>query len=299
MLLLGRINMEVFRASQKATRRYDHLVKYLVKFIKRHAGTADPITSIVVAKNMGAGMHKDKYNIHGKRNIVISLGGFTAGDLWVEGEHEEFPSQARERPDGVETKGSLIPISGRVVKFDPRRWHQSTPWCGTKWSVIGYCNRGFNRLCEEDVRELQDYGFPLPPRDSTTLSRMRLQSEVDEYDYYETTDEEEIVAMGRSVCEDELVLLRSALDEEERLEGTMSSSDNQDELQAVIEANAGIMKRCTRLESVAQEEFQKDDVSDSMEWFRLCRMVEGDEQHGVEEVLRNLQSPYRLSIRCL
>ena len=47
------------------------------------------------------------------------------------------------------------------------------------------------------------------------------------------------------------MLLRIALDEEERLEGTVSSLDNQDELRAVIEANAGIMKRCTRLESVA------------------------------------------------
>ena len=45
---------------------------------------------------------------------------------------------------------------------------------------------------------------------------------------------------------------------------------------------------------MAAKEFQRDYVDDSMEWFRLCRMVEGDEQHGVEEVLRNLQSPLQV-----
>ena len=42
-----------FSGITKATRRYDHLVKYLVKFIKRHAGTADPITSIVGGQEYG------------------------------------------------------------------------------------------------------------------------------------------------------------------------------------------------------------------------------------------------------
>ena len=32
----------------------------------------------------------------------------------------------------------------------------------------------------------------------------------------------------------------------------------------------------------------------AMEWFRLCRMVEGDEQYGVEEVLRHLQAPLQV-----
>ena len=75
---------------------------------------------------------------------------------------------------------------------------------------------------------------------------------------------------------------------------SLASSEFEEETQAIVQANASAMMRCSRLESVAAREFQRDYVDDSMEWFRLCRMVEGDEQHGVEEVLRNLQSPLQV-----
>ena len=283
-----------FSGITRATQKYDDLVKYLVKFLKRHSGAGDPFTSVAVAKNLGSGIHKDRYNIHGKRNVVISLGSFENGGLWIQGEHDGLPLQAQRLPDGSEVMGSVVSTKNCVTKFDPRRWHKSMPWQGTKWSVIGYCNRGFNRLREDDVQELLSYGFPLPPRDCPTLAQLRCQPEADEFDYCETSDEEEIVTMAKMVNEDELVLLQNALDEEEKLEAKLSSSGSKEELQPVFEANVNIMMKCARLEAVSLEEFQKDEVNDSMEWFRLCRMVEGDEQHGVEEVLRNLQSPLQV-----
>ena len=226
--------------------------------------------------------------------MVISLGNFENGGLWIQGEHDGLPLQAQRLPDGSEVMGSVVSTKNCVTKFDPRRWHKSMPWQGTKWSVIGYCNRGFNRLREDDVQELLSYGFPLPPRDCPTLAQLRFQPEADEFDYCETSDEEEMVTMAKMVSEDELVLLQNALDEEEKLEAKLAGSGNKEELQPVVEANVNIMMKCARLEALASEEFQKDEVNDSMEWFRLCRMVEGDEQHGVEEVLRNLQSPLQV-----
>ena len=70
--------------------------------------------------------------------------------------------------------------------------------------------------------------------------------------------------------------------------------DIEEETQAVAQANVKAMMRCARLEAVAAEEFKRDDVDDAMEWFRLCRMVEGDEQYGAEEVLRHLQAPLQV-----
>ena len=33
---------------------------------------------------------------------------------------------------------------------------------------------------------------------------------------------------------------------------------------------------------------------DSLEWLQLCRLVEGGEQHGIEELLRSLDSPLQV-----
>eukprot|EP00439_Symbiodinium_sp_Y106_P004232 s10784_g1.t1 len=195
---------------------------------------------------------------------------------------------------GPDVEGSIVPTENRVVKFNPRKLHKSLPWSGTKWTVIAYVNRGFARLPESNVQELRDGGFLIPQREDVTLRQLRLQDEHDEFDYCNTSDEEELVLMGRAVTEDELVLLHSALDEEEKVEVRVDSSEFEEETQAIAQANAKAMMRCARLEAVAAEEFQGNEVSDVMEWFRLCRMVEGDEQHGIEEVLRNLQAPLQV-----
>ena len=283
-----------------ATREYSQLVTYLTAFVRNHSGTADPFTSLVVARNLETGLHRDRYNVSGRRNIVISCGTYEQGGLWVEGVHEGMNPEPMTLPDGKQIGGSVIPTKDYVVKFNPRRLHKSLPWEGTKWTIIAYVNRGFARLPGDSVQELRDSGFLVPQREEVNLHQLRLQDEYEEFDYCTTSDEEELALMGKAVAEDELVLLRSALDEEEKLEMTAVSSEFLEETNAVIQANVGAMMRCARLEAVAAEEFQRNDVDDAMEWFRLCRMVEGDEQHGAEEVLRNLQAPLQVvSTRCL
>ena len=223
-----------------------------------------------------------------------SCGPYEQGGLWVEGKQEGAMPHSLELPTGASIEGSILPTENSVVKFNPKRLHKSMPWTGTKWTIIAYVNRGFSRLPEDGVQQLRDCGFLVPNKEQFNLHQLRLQEECDEFDYCDTSDEEELTIMGQAVVEDELVLLNSALDEEEKLEKKSASSEFEEETQAIVQANASAMMRCSRLESVAAREFQRDYVDDSMEWFRLCRMVEGDEQHGVEEVLRNLQSPLQV-----
>eukprot|EP00439_Symbiodinium_sp_Y106_P083529 s1339_g23.t1 len=277
-----------------ATREYGELVRYLTAFVRKHSGVKDPFTSLVVARNLGTGLHRDSYNVRGRRNVVISCGPYEQGGLWVEGRCEGLASQLQILPDGNQIEGSVVPTKNQVVKFNPRQMHKSLPWEGTKWTVIAYVNRGFSRLPEEGVQELRDKGFLLPHREEATLHQLQVQDDFDEHDYCNTSDEEELVLMGKAVTEDELVLLSSALDEEEKLVTRAGQSEFEEESAAIAQANDKARARCSRLETVAEEEFQWDDVGDATEWFRLCRMVEGDEQHGVEEVLRNLRAPLQV-----
>ena len=277
----------------KATEHFEYLTKYLVGFLKHHAGAGDPFTSVVVARNLGTKLHKDKYNIHGRRNITISFGSFSGGGVWIEGEHGDHPRQEQQLPNGDVACGTVLPSKDAILKFDPRRWHSSMPWTGKKWTVIGYCNRGINRMEPRDVQRLESYGFPLPDVPTVTLSSIRTMDDVIEYDYCETEDEEEYYDI-ETVGEEKLMRLRMLLDEEERIESFWPRSENSEEKEAVNLVNVRAMKLCEHLEAKDLGHQDGADPTDAVEWFRLCRLVEGGEQHGVEDLLRHLEEPLQV-----
>ncbi|CAE7691977.1 unnamed protein product [Symbiodinium sp. CCMP2592] len=173
-----------FTGVTNATRDYPELVQYLTAFIRRHSGESDPFPSVVVARNLETGLHRDRYNVNGMRNIVDD---------------------------------SVVPTENQVVKLNPRRLHKSLPWKGTKWTIIAYVNRGFARLPEAKVQGLRDCGFLVPRCEEITLSQLRLQEEHVEFDYCETSDEEEHFVQSVA-AESSLVNLRKLLDEKEKIE---------------------------------------------------------------------------------
>ncbi|CAE7319100.1 GIP [Symbiodinium sp. CCMP2592] len=282
-----------FTGVTNATRDYPELVQYLTAFIRRHSGESDPFTSVVVARNLETGLHRDRYNVNGMRNIVIWCGAYEQGGLWVEGFHDGFESMSSTLPDGQKVDGSVVPTENQVVKFNPRRLHKSLPWKGTKWTIIAYVNRGFARLPEAKVQELRDCGFLAPRCEETTLSQLRLQEEHVEFDYCETSDEEEHFVQSVA-AESSLVNVRKLLDEEEKIESIGPGILDQEERDAIARVNVKAMHLCEALD--AAEANRCDDAGDldSLKWFRLCRLVESGEQHGVEELLRNLNAPLQV-----
>ncbi|CAE7296203.1 GIP, partial [Symbiodinium sp. KB8] len=290
---LGAYQHGSFVGITNATRRYSWLTKYLAEFLKVHAGTGDPFTSIVLAKNLGTRLHRDKYNIDGRRNIVVTFGSCNEGGLWVEGEHDEYPRLPQRLSDGVDVQGTVLPSKGNVVKFDPRRLHCSTSWTGIKWSVIGYCNRGVNRMDQQTLDELKSFGFPLPEIPRPSLLQLRNNNDQEEFDHCGSSDEEEHF-LSAQISEEELVRLRQVLDEEEIIESWMKRDLSQEEQEEISQANVLAMRRCERMEANAAEQLQQADNMDSLEWLQLCRLVEGGEQHGIEELLRSLDSPLQV-----
>ena len=290
---LGAYQHGSFVGITKATRRYSWLTKYLAEFLKVHAGTGDPFTSIVLAKNLCTSLRRDKYNIDGRRNIVVTFGSCDEGGIWVEGEHDEYPRLPQRLPNGAEVQGTVLPSKRNVVKFDPRRLPCSIPWTGTKWSVIGYCNRGVNRMDQQTLDELKSFGFPLPEIPRPSLLQLRNNNDQEEFDHCGSSDEEEHF-LNPPVSEEELVRLRQVLDEEEIIESWEKRDLSQEEQEEISQANVLAMRRCEMMEANAAEQLQQADGMDSLEWLQLCRLVEGGEQHGIEELLRNLDSPLQV-----
>ena len=114
-----------------------------------------------------------------------------------------------------------------------------------------------------------------------------------EFDYCETSDEEEHFTQG-AVTESELVNLRMLLDEEEKLEQLTPESQSKEELDAITRVNVKAMRLCEALEAAEANRRAEAGDLDSLRWFQLCRLVESGEQHGVEELLRNLEAPLQV-----
>ena len=132
-------------------------------------------------------------------------------------------------------------------------------------------------------------GFSFPKREKLNLRQLRLQEEHLEFDYCETSDEEEHFTQG-AVTESELVNLRMLLDEEEKLEQLTPESQSKEELDAITRVNVKAMRLCEALEAAEANRRAEAGDLDSLRWFQLCRLVESGEQHGVEELLRNLEA---------
>eukprot|EP00439_Symbiodinium_sp_Y106_P072982 s3287_g13.t1 len=230
----------------KATREYPELVKYLTAFIARHSGVKDKFTSVVVARNLETGLHRDRYNVSGMRNIVISCGAYEQGGLWVEGVHEDAAPQPLSLPNGEQ-------IEGRYVMM----------------------------------------GFSFPNVKSLIYVSYDFKEEQLEFDYCETSDEEEHFTQG-AVTESELVNLRMLLDEEEKLEYMTPGSQSKEELDAITKVNVKAMRLCEALEAAEANRRAEAGDLDSLRWFQLCRLVESGEQHGVEELLRHLEAPLQV-----
>ena len=51
---------------------------------------------------------------------------------------------------------------GRPIVLDPRCAHEVLPWTGTRINLIAYTPDGLGKLSYEDIKNLEDYGFPTP-----------------------------------------------------------------------------------------------------------------------------------------
>ena len=73
--------------------------------------------------------------------------------------------------------------------LDPRCAHEVLPWTGTRITLIAYTPDGLGKLSYEDIKNLEDYGYPTPLSQlpeffinnrtvETHLNRVEIQDEV-------------------------------------------------------------------------------------------------------------------------
>ena len=140
----------------KATKAYQHVVRYLNDYLTYH-GACAPRTSIAINRGNQGGRvscHRDLHN-HG-RNQCIALGAFEGGKIWLA---DPSGSVVREVAPGVHAPGEVHRHRQRMLDFDARLYHEVEPWKGERWSIVAFQTRNAPSLCEQERARLREYGF--------------------------------------------------------------------------------------------------------------------------------------------
>ncbi|CAE6952631.1 Papst2 [Symbiodinium sp. CCMP2592] len=124
-------------------------------------------TSIMVSKDCDRGYHKDTNNDSSTRNYIVPIKvPDKGGGLWVElrpGDLLVGDVLQRADPQGRVRYGQVHEMKeGMAVELDPRRAHEVLPWTGTRINLIAYTPDSLGKLSYEDVKALDNYGYPTP-----------------------------------------------------------------------------------------------------------------------------------------
>ena len=156
-----------------STKQFPKFLKYLNMFLTRQTKTPRKWTSLVVNINNRMPTHRDVHNQANQPNVVIGLGKYEQGGLWVQETVQakemgitgisQGPLEARTTPHGEVIWGRSHKTRGQVVEFPPKAWHE-TEERGERIVLSAYTTRGQHTLTQEELQQLREAGFPIPPR---------------------------------------------------------------------------------------------------------------------------------------
>ena len=147
----------------KRTLQMPWVTKYLNSFLQQKCPQVQSWSSLVISRNLHVPLHRDLHNLPGSKNVVVGLGTFTKGEIWIEGGQPEQPETtlAQVRHDGVAVPGHKWKIRRRPVVFDPKAWHGSCAWEGERMILAAYSSRGLKQASSQDEHVLVTSGFPI------------------------------------------------------------------------------------------------------------------------------------------
>ena len=113
-------------------------------------------TTLSIFRNVLTSCHKDFHNAH-LDNVVISLGGFSGGGVWV-----QDPSGSVPCPSDSSLLGKVLTFRNGVVRFRAKDTNHATmPWRGDRVVMVLFSTKHPNAISDEHCRELRESGFPI------------------------------------------------------------------------------------------------------------------------------------------
>ena len=161
-LILGGYSHGAQEGITKITSEVPELIQY-VNAVLHHYAPQETWTTVMLNFNVQTRPHKDHHNLKGSSNILLCVGNFSGGGLWIQQEPQGGETRVRRRlPDGSLPGGVVKETCHRVVIFDPTTTHATQQWKGERIGISAYTTRMIHKMSDARREELRQYGFPLP-----------------------------------------------------------------------------------------------------------------------------------------
>ena len=145
----------------KHTRSQQELVRYVNAFLNAREQRLQ-WSSLSINHNSPMIKHRDNHNLRGSLNLILCVGRYQQGGLWLELTDVDDSSAAHYRKVGDSMiPGQILDCHDKIVVFSPQQSHGPEPWVGDRWSINAFTSRGLPHLGREEVDELKSYKFPL------------------------------------------------------------------------------------------------------------------------------------------
>ena len=164
----------------KKTRVWENLCRYMNAYVENWSGPGCR-TSLTISLNNQIPLHKDVNNDERFDNVLIGLGDFRKGGLWLEDVSsgsgcQKGEKQERQLPNGKWISGTIHDCLQKVVRFSPKQWHGTQEWVGNRMTVTAFVSRGVYHLSSEEHKALRRFGFNSPPKQDPTGTKPHLKS---------------------------------------------------------------------------------------------------------------------------
>ena len=158
--LLGAYSHGAFCGVSKLSQRLRELVKYLNGMFKHHL-PGQTWSSFMVTFNNKCLPHRDYHNLKNTKNILLCLGNFQQGGLWLQGQPPDGLQAVKRRcsPHHFET-GYVKDTRYQFVIFDPMTRHATQSWTGFRIGISAYTTRLAPHLAASDKKLMSELGFP-------------------------------------------------------------------------------------------------------------------------------------------
>ena len=160
--VFGVFSYGAFAGVTKSTQQHVELVRY-INCCLLHRDRELRWSSISLNHNSAMHPHRDVNNLKGSCNIVVGLGDYESGGVWI-----QVDASAADAPGvkWLDVKGQRVPgvvhdCRHRIVKFSPDLFHQPMAWTGDRWTINAYSSRGILNITDDEFRDLSRLRFPI------------------------------------------------------------------------------------------------------------------------------------------
>ena len=131
----------------------------VTKVINKFACARVPLfgyTTFSIFNNVATGPHKDFHNAH-LDNVIVSLGGFTGGGVWIEESGGSTPC-----PDDPSRLGRVLNFRNGTIRLRAKSIvHSTMPWKGNRTVLILFSAKHPSDISSDLCLELRNLGFPI------------------------------------------------------------------------------------------------------------------------------------------